>query len=253
MGTLEGTASAEGEHRAPDSTFDCVASSIAVVWSRMDTCRSVGRTADAAWGAAGPQEPRANVGAARSRDGLDLAIARLRDVSAAHAVQVHSSLHDAAAPLLAGYRLVETMQGMVHRDIASVEPASRAHRTVTGEEFGAFCAVAYGLGIADRLPLPADLGPLGAYVLVVEDGTPVSCAASVVVGSTCFVFGVATPRHLRGAGRGRDATAAVLRGSLAHGCRTAVLQSTAVGLALYAQMGFAEVDSWDWWVAQPGS
>jgi hypothetical protein len=256
MATQEGTTSADGPHRTPDSTFDCVATSIAVIWSRLPSHRSVGRTADAAWGAVGPHEPRANVGAARTDEGLAQAISRLGDASAAHGVQVHTAAgagatDGAAVPLLAGYEMVETMQGMVHRDIASVPPPSREHRTVGGTEYGAFCSAAYGLGAGERAPLPADLGPLGAYLLVEERGTPVSCAATVAVGSTCFVFGVATPRELRCEGRGRDATAAALHGSFVHGCRTAVLQSTAAGLALYSQMGFEAVDAWEWWITGP--
>jgi GNAT superfamily N-acetyltransferase len=75
-----------------------------------------------------------------------------------------------------------------------------------------------------------------------EAGVPVSGAAAIRSGSTVGIYAVATVERARRRGYGRAVTwAAIDAGRSAWGGTVAVLQSTALGMPVYASLGFVVV------------
>jgi GNAT superfamily N-acetyltransferase len=90
---------------------------------------------------------------------------------------------------------------------------------------------------------PELLGDPGVCVAVgYLDGEPVSAATAIRSASTLGIYAVATIERARRRGIGRAVTwAAIEAGRSTWGSRIAVLQSSEMGLPVYASMGFVEV------------
>lgn len=73
------------------------------------------------------------------------------------------------------------------------------------------------------------------------DGKPVGTSIAIRSGSACGVYNVGTLPGARGRGVGRAVTWAVVGAGRAWGCDTIVLQSSVMGLSMYADMGFRTV------------
>jgi len=103
-------------------------------------------------------------------------------------------------------------------------------------------AVGWELG---RLVLPASLMTDPSVVVAVGrlGGESVAHAAAILSGDTVGVYAVGTAERARRRGLGRAVTWAVIEAGVgAWGVRRAILQSSDMGYALYASMGFVEID-----------
>jgi ribosomal protein S18 acetylase RimI-like enzyme len=129
--------------------------------------------------------------------------------------------------------------------------------------------VAMGMAVADvRLPRPhLDLAPpdWSAYLrLLVRDGAPpglldgvdpdvfhpliarlrgedVAAGLAFDLDDDCGIYNVGTLPHARRRGVGTAVTALLVHDAAARGCRTATLQSTAMGEGVYAAVGFRDL------------
>ena len=84
--------------------------------------------------------------------------------------------------------------------------------------------------------------------LVAEGSEDVSTALASVVDGSCGIFNVATPEGHRGKGFGSIATAQAVAQALAAGASRAYLQSSPMGRAVYAGLGFSTVELWRQWM-----
>jgi ribosomal protein S18 acetylase RimI-like enzyme len=73
------------------------------------------------------------------------------------------------------------------------------------------------------------------------DGQPVAAALAFDVGDDCGIYNVGTLEHARRRGLGTALTALLVHEAADRGCRTATLQSTAMGERVYAAVGFRDV------------
>jgi ribosomal protein S18 acetylase RimI-like enzyme len=122
------------------------------------------------------------------------------------------------------------------RDRAGFDAATRvmwAGFRIPDDAFGAF---------ADRF---CDLivGPLASQRVVIAriDGRPVSTALGFVVDDVVGVYNVATIPEAERRGAGSAVTRAVLEDAIGRGARSAVLQTSEPGRAVYERIGFHDV------------
>ncbi len=83
---------------------------------------------------------------------------------------------------------------------------------------------------------------------MVRDGLAVAGAWSLVAGTDCGLYAVATAPAWRRRGLARALMRGVLGDAYRRGARTASLQSTPMGEPLYASLGFSPVGRYDEWV-----
>ena len=110
-----------------------------------------------------------------------------------------------------------------------------------------------GFGMAEQLtrshlPVASFFLPGVTTWLVAADGHDVSTALTHVSGDVCGIFNVATRAERRRQGYAAAVTAHAVRAAAARGVRTAYLQPSPMGLALYQRLGFRVVEHWRRWV-----
>ena len=123
-------------------------------------------------------------------------------------------------------------------------PAELRIRT-GGDELFEDWHTAVGQSTVFRRVIGPDFMADGAVRVAVGDldGEPVGHAAVVGSGRTIGVYAVGTLPHARRRGYGRAITrAAIAAGVAAWGGDLAILQSSEVGVPVYASMGFVEID-----------
>jgi GNAT superfamily N-acetyltransferase len=84
-------------------------------------------------------------------------------------------------------------------------------------------------------------GGAARYLLLEEDGLPVTCAAVIVAGEVAAVEHVVTGAAFRGRGFGTLITVAALQHAHAMGARRAVLTASQDGEGIYRRLGFQRV------------
>jgi predicted GNAT family acetyltransferase len=75
------------------------------------------------------------------------------------------------------------------------------------------------------------------------DGRLVASAQGIDVGAAVAIYNVATLEEARGRGIGAAVTMAVVREAMAGGARFGVLESSAMGHAVYQRIGFRDIAS----------
>jgi predicted acetyltransferase len=84
--------------------------------------------------------------------------------------------------------------------------------------------------------------------VIVRDGYAVAGAWSLIEGTDCGIYTVATIPQWRRRGLARALMRSVLGDAYRHGARTATLQSTPMGEPLYTSLGFEPVGRYEEWV-----
>lgn len=97
------------------------------------------------------------------------------------------------------------------------------------------------------LPEPDDDGGMDAWVMV-QDGLAVAGAWSLLEGTDCGIYAVATVPQWRRRGLARGLMRSIIDDALGRGARTATLQSTPMGVPLYESLGFEAVGRYEEWV-----
>lgn len=97
------------------------------------------------------------------------------------------------------------------------------------------------------LPHPDHGSRLDAWVMV-RDGMAAAGAWSIVEGTDCGIYAVATAPECRRRGLASFLMQGVLSDGYRRGARTATLQSTPMGVPLYRSLGFEPVGRYDEWV-----
>lgn len=125
-------------------------------------------------------------------------------------------------------------------------PARRAglHASVAAAGFGAPQELLAQLVTAGLLGLPGVRCYLGE-----TGGQTVTTGMGVTLGDFTGVFNIATPPAHRRHGYGTAVTARAVADGLAAGARWSWLQSSALGYATYARLGFHPVETWTCWTA----
>ena len=124
--------------------------------------------------------------------------------------------------------------------IEAVEETGLAvHQAVLAEIFGMPPRV-----VRDLVSVSA-LGQAGFTVFTGWlDGRPVATSAALRTGDVVGVYNVGTIADVRRRGIGAALTWATVRAGVDAGCRSAILQSSAMGFSVYAAMGFRQVASY---------
>jgi predicted GNAT family acetyltransferase len=91
-----------------------------------------------------------------------------------------------------------------------------------------------------------------AYVGSVS-GRDVATALGIVADDHVGVFNVAVAPDDRRRGYGAALSARTALDGLAAGARRALLMSSEMGLAVYQQLGFREIERWSYWVPPDAS
>jgi ribosomal protein S18 acetylase RimI-like enzyme len=103
--------------------------------------------------------------------------------------------------------------------------------------------------VFEQLVGPRWLTTEGAAVLVAElEGEPVCTGVSLTVNARVGVFNIATPPQHQRHGYGAALTARLVADAALRGARSAWLQSSPAGYAVYERLGFQTVDRWQCWV-----
>jgi GNAT superfamily N-acetyltransferase len=97
------------------------------------------------------------------------------------------------------------------------------------------------------LPQPDDGTSVDGWVTV-RDGLAVAGAWSLIEGTDCGIYAVATVPEWRRRGAARALMQGALGDAYRRGARTATLQSTPLGEPLYTSMGFTPVGRYEEWV-----
>ena len=115
------------------------------------------------------------------------------------------------------------------------------------EAFLTLMSVAFEMpaGIAERFLRLVDLATSGenppmTNFVALDDGEPVACGSLVMAAGVAGLYNIGVPPERRGQGIGGAMTAALMAEGAARGARTAVLWSSAAGLACYRRLGFEE-------------
>jgi ribosomal protein S18 acetylase RimI-like enzyme len=164
-------------------------------------------------------------------------------------VQVAESLHgDAAAELhRAGFVANPDAEPIMVMDPVGTAPPWPPGVTVRsgGGELAEAWHAAAAWGDLGRRVFPASFMAHPAVRVAIGqlDGKDVAHAAAIRSGETIGIYAVGTREAARRRGLGRAVTWAVIEAGMAAWAGTqAVLQSSAMGLALYESMGFVEID-----------
>ena len=83
-----------------------------------------------------------------------------------------------------------------------------------------------------------------SYYLGRVDGRDVSTSVGYTVADAVGIFNVATPTEYRGRGYGAALTAEAARDGFAAGAELAWLQSSAMGVSVYSNLGFRDVEAY---------
>jgi ribosomal protein S18 acetylase RimI-like enzyme len=152
-------------------------------------------------------------------------------------------VHEADAPMRAdlderGYRVDTTTRamGMAVDDVRTARP----ELDLAPRDWDAY------LDFLERDGAPAGLlSGVAPDVFTVRiaclDGQPVAAALAFDVGDDCGIYNVGTLERARRRGLGTALTALLVHEAADRGCRTATLQSTAMGERVYAAVGFRDV------------
>jgi len=193
------------------------------------------------------------------------AVARLLDRVRATGLPHCLQLRPGASPALAGLAAARAMSPaeeiplMVLEDPAAVTSAWRLtglvlrelslqqaglHASVAAAGFGVPEELLAQLVTADMLRLP------GVRCYLGQTGRrAVTSGVGVTLGDFTGVFNIATPPAHRRHGYGAAVTARTVADGLAAGARWSWLQSSALGYATYARLGFRAIESWKCWTA----
>lgn len=163
-----------------------------------------------------------------------------------------------------GFGLGETMPAMgidLERVMRVELPEGCACMEVGPEDDGAW-ADAFSAGYELPRPVGGLFGPKAAsrssladavhYYAIVRDGAMIATSILLLEGGLAGVYGVSTlPAH-RGRGLGACATAHALSEGRRLGCRTGILQSSAMGESVYRRLGFSSFGALPIYVHIPG-
>jgi GNAT superfamily N-acetyltransferase len=120
----------------------------------------------------------------------------------------------------------------------------RRHARVAAAGFGAPEELFVQLMTADLLRFPGVRCYLGGI-----GGQAVTTGLGVTLGDFTGVFSIATPPAHRRQGYGAAVTARAVGDGLAAGAKWSWLQSSPLGYATYARLGFRPVETWKCWTA----
>jgi GNAT superfamily N-acetyltransferase len=99
------------------------------------------------------------------------------------------------------------------------------------------CAAGFGILSPDRF---------GFYVASV-DGEPVSCVATMDLGSDLGIYGVASTPEVRGKGLSKALTAQALADAKERGLETTTLQASKLGRPVYVNAGYRDYGCFEMW------
>jgi len=193
------------------------------------------------------------------------AVARLVDRVQATGLPHCLQLRPGASPALAGLAaaramsLAEEVPLMVLEDPGAVTGAGGLAglvlRELSPQQAGLHASVAAaGFGapqeLLAQLMTPGMLGLPGVRCYLGETGgQAVTTGMGVTLGDFTGVFNIATPPAHRRHGYGAAVTARAVADGLAAGARWSWLQSSDLGYATYARLGFRLVETWTCWTA----
>ena len=132
--------------------------------------------------------------------------------------------------------------------MADLDRARSTHRDVVRTSIMTAVAATDEAVSAADLDGPDEVPRLEAWVWV-HEGNAVAGAWSYLLDGDCGVYTVGTPVGWRRRGFAHRLVEHVLADAAAEGARTASLQSTPMGEALYAGLGFRPVGRYEEWVA----
>ena len=150
-----------------------------------------------------------------------------------------------------GFEAFEVMPGMAAP--IAVEPQETHLRFEEVREQPSLEAFVTLLGVAFEMP-PAvgepvlrlldiassgDDPPMTNFVAL-DDGEPVACGSLVMAAGVAGLYNIGVPPDRQGQGLGAAMTAALMAEGAARGASTAVLWSSAAGMACYRRLGFEE-------------
>ena len=205
--------------------------------------------------------------AAATPEALTDAVALARERGVPFAVNLRIGTDDRFVPHVAGLGLVPYstgawMPGMALHPIPAELPAPppghhirhvedrggvREHVRITSAVFGIPADVMSAIVNTTSMHLPC----VSVYVGY-ADGAPVSAGLGIRSGRTIGIYNVATLDSARRRGYGEAMTLRIAADGAADGCDVAVLQSSAMGMPLYARLGYRTVVSYMGYV-EPGS
>jgi GNAT superfamily N-acetyltransferase len=149
----------------------------------------------------------------------------------------------------AGHKLDAAPTAMA-LDLKGLEPSSSSDldldRDPPAGDVGRINDVAYGFdGDFTRAfsRRPEELNLYAARI----DGTAVACVGSIHHDGDCGIYLVATDPVARGRGLARELMTAALHDARAAGCKSASLQSTAMGKPVYTRLGFRDFGTIQMW------
>jgi ribosomal protein S18 acetylase RimI-like enzyme len=180
--------------------------------------------------------------------------------AARHGVPWFFVVHDALAPgidvpsTLDAHGLVPLMPltGMLAEDVAALDRAPAGLELTVPQDDGSSAAIvdlnsaAYGMDLKPCMPVLGSQGFWRDNFAVVGkiDGTPVSCAAVMVLDGYRYVGFVAThPDHQRRGYADAAMRLALERAVAKTGARPTVLHATEAGRPVYARMGYEPIST----------
>jgi GNAT superfamily N-acetyltransferase len=156
------------------------------------------------------------------------------------AAWTHESDHGMRAALEARGYAIDTMTRAMGMDLGEDLRVPRPDIALERADWGAYLRYLDGFGLPAGLLSGVD--PDAFHLLLAAgDGETVATALAFDADGDRGIYNVATLEHARRRGLGTALTAALVHDALAHGCRTATLQSTEMAERVYAAVGFRDL------------
>ena len=110
------------------------------------------------------------------------------------------------------------------------------------EAFGILLGVAFEMppAVVEPFLRVLDVAPDLTNFIALEEGEPVACGSLVMAAGVAGLYNIGVPPDRQGEGIGKAMTGALMAEGAARGAATAVLWSSAAGLACYRGLGFEE-------------
>jgi GNAT superfamily N-acetyltransferase len=141
---------------------------------------------------------------------------------------------------------VRRVDGMALRELGPAEGA--IHAAISAECFGA------PLELMRSLATPAMIASPSLHFVAADlDGQTVATAVADVNGDCAWIYSVATVGAYRRRGLGAAVTVAAMDAARADGADAVFLMSSPMGLGIYRDLGFHQLEWWASWVAAAGA